>query len=233
MEKRISVRRLTPDPIAANSCPEITNEEVQEVSEKGIGSPLLVRPLGEKYGVLANAKGYLAAEVAGFDEVPCVVRRDLDSDADAVKVSFRESENYTSWRALRAVEVLRGSEPEGNAKRIAENLDLCESEVKKYLRISELPFHVKVCLKYQWNFTEEDWSNLSEKGINRGAVRLISADLCDRLARDDEFLELAKNNPIRSHKVISRVAKAALSVREAVQEVEKGAERSRRERWVQ
>lgn len=221
MKRKIPVGCLTPDPVAANSCPEITNEEVQEVSENGIESPLLVRPLGEKYGVLANAKGYLAAEVAGFDEVSCIVRRDLDSDADAVKVSFRESENYTPWRVLRAVELLRESDPEGSTGEIARALAVPEPEVERYLRISKLPYHVKVCLKVPWNLTDEDRSNLSEKGISEGTVGTVSPNLCDRLARSGRFVELAENCPVKAHEAMKLVGRGS-SVREAVHKV-KGA----------
>lgn len=220
MERKIPVKCLTPDPVAANSCPEVTNEEIREVSENGIESPLLVRPLNEKYGVLARAKGYLAAEVAGLGDTPCIVRDDLDDDVDAVKISFRESEKYTPWRALRAVELLRESDPEWGAGEIARALDVPEPEVERYLRISELPYHVKVCLKVPWNFTDEDLLYLSEKGVSGETVGIVSPGLCDRLARSNRFVELAENCPVEAHEAIEIVGRG-LSVEEAVQKVEK------------
>jgi ParB family chromosome partitioning protein len=55
----------------------------QSVSEQGVLQPLLVRPNGEGYEIIAGERRYRAAKLAGRDSVPVLVRELADRDAFA------------------------------------------------------------------------------------------------------------------------------------------------------
>ena len=58
-------------------------ELAQSIKELGILEPLLVRPLNDGlYGLIAGERRFKAAEIAGLEEVPCVVK---EMDDDTVK----------------------------------------------------------------------------------------------------------------------------------------------------
>ena len=58
-------------------------ELAQSIKELGILEPLLVRPLNDgDYGLIAGERRFKAAEIAGLEEVPCVVK---EMDDDTVK----------------------------------------------------------------------------------------------------------------------------------------------------
>ena len=58
-------------------------ELAQSIKELGILEPLLVRPLHDgDYGLIAGERRFKAAEIAGLEEVPCVVK---EMDDDTVK----------------------------------------------------------------------------------------------------------------------------------------------------
>lgn len=54
---------------------------VESIKQDGILQPLLVRPVGEKYSVVAGERRYLAAQEAGLTEVPVTIRELTDEQA--------------------------------------------------------------------------------------------------------------------------------------------------------
>lgn len=67
-------------------------ELAASVKEKGVLSPLLVRPLngGPGYEIIAGACRFRASIEAGVQVVPCIIRRDL-SDRDVVEIQIIEN----------------------------------------------------------------------------------------------------------------------------------------------
>src|SRR4051812_18678897 len=61
-------------------------ELAADVQERGILEPLLVRPTDDgRYQVIAGGRRLAAAEIAGLDQVPCLIRDDLtDEEARAI-----------------------------------------------------------------------------------------------------------------------------------------------------
>ena len=69
--------------------PQAMQSLVESVKSEGILQPLLVRPVGNKYEVVAGERRYRAAQDAGLTEVP-VVKREM-SDEQAVQYSLIEN----------------------------------------------------------------------------------------------------------------------------------------------
>lgn len=71
-------------------------ELAESIKEKGITIPLIVLKKGDKYEVSDGHRRYLAAKMAGFEVVPCIVRAMDVKEADLVKLRanfFREDVN--------------------------------------------------------------------------------------------------------------------------------------------
>ena len=54
---------------------------VESIKSEGILQPLLVRPVGKKYEVVAGERRYRAALEAGLAEVPATIREMTDDQA--------------------------------------------------------------------------------------------------------------------------------------------------------
>ena len=65
------------------------SELVASVREKGILEPLLVRPRGGRFQIIAGERRYRAALEVGLDELPCVVRE--SSDAETMELALIEN----------------------------------------------------------------------------------------------------------------------------------------------
>jgi ParB/RepB/Spo0J family partition protein len=77
---------------------EQLSELAASVREKGILNPLLVRPRGAGYEVLAGARRLRAAQAVGLAEVPAIVR-DID-DVDALEVVVVDNLQRSDLHAL-------------------------------------------------------------------------------------------------------------------------------------
>ena len=88
---RIPVSLIDPNPFQprTNFAPEELNELVESVRAKGIIQPVLLRRSGERYQLVAGERRWRAAQVAGLDAIPAMVR-DLD-DREAIELALTEN----------------------------------------------------------------------------------------------------------------------------------------------
>ena len=99
-------------------------ELAASIREKGLLSPLTVRPLADgRFEILVGQRRYLACKLVPLDPVPCLVREGL-SDADAISLSLIENVHRADMhpidkaKALQALYAKHGSY-EGVAKELA------------------------------------------------------------------------------------------------------------------
>lgn len=220
-ERKIPIENLKPDPVSANPSPEVSSEAVWRVHNEGLDEPLIVRPLEDGYGVLARNGEYLAAELAGLKEVPCVLRNDLQSDVDAIEVSFKESSGRSPWRTAKALTVLHKSASQApTAGEVADFLKVTREEAEGYAQIARLPYWVKIRLKKPWNLKARDRILLRELGAGEETFeKNIPLSLCGRLAQNGDFVALAENAPKKAHRVIDKVLNTNMAVQEAIREI--------------
>jgi ParB family chromosome partitioning protein len=75
-ETRIPLSAILPNPHQPRGRfdPERMKEIVQSVREKGLVQPILVRPHGDKYQIVAGERRFRAAKEAGLKTIPAVIR---------------------------------------------------------------------------------------------------------------------------------------------------------------
>ncbi|MCW6048485.1 ParB/RepB/Spo0J family partition protein, partial [Enterobacter hormaechei subsp. xiangfangensis] len=79
------------------------------IREKGLLQPLVVRPKGEGYELVAGERRLRAAEMAGLKEIPVIIR-DL-TDQEAMEVALVENlqrEDLTPLEEARGYQALLG-----------------------------------------------------------------------------------------------------------------------------
>lgn len=90
--REISIGKIFPDPDQHRKT--FHDETIKELSESikihGIIQPLIVRKEGTKYKIVAGERRYRAAQLAGLDKLPVIVRDDI-SDRDAAEIALIEN----------------------------------------------------------------------------------------------------------------------------------------------
>ncbi len=127
--------------------PAATARLAASVAEQGVLEPLLVRPVGSDYEIIAGSRRYQAAKLAGLSEVPVIVR--TLSDREALMVALVENLQREDITALdeaqgfnRLLEEFGWTQDE-----LARHIGRSRSHISNTLRLLGLPAEVKALLE--------------------------------------------------------------------------------------
>ena len=85
----VPIEDIEPNPNQPRQTLGDISELIASISEKGILEPILVRPRGSRFQIIAGERRYRAATEAGLAEIPCVVRE--TSDAEMMEIALVEN----------------------------------------------------------------------------------------------------------------------------------------------
>ncbi len=123
------------------------NELAQSVKEKGILTPILVRPLGgENYEIVAGERRWRAAQMAKLHDVPVVVRE--MADAEALELAIIENVQRADLNVIE--EAMAYQQLIDSFKRtqdqVAQEVGKSRSHVANTIRLLKLPDSVKALI---------------------------------------------------------------------------------------
>lgn len=115
-------------------------ELAMSIREKGLLSPLIVRPAsGGRYEVLVGQRRLLACRQIGNDPVPCLVRDAVDN-AGAVALSLIENVHRADMHPLDKAKALKAMYDRNSSyERVARETAWSASTVRKYVQLLSLP----------------------------------------------------------------------------------------------
>lgn len=122
---------------------EALNELVDSIRQHGILQPLLVRPYGETYQLVAGERRLIAAKKAGLEVVPCRV---LElTDRQVCEVSLEENLKRQDLNVLEKAAAFQDylQKFQCPIEELARRLSLDRSTVSNMLRLLELPEAIK------------------------------------------------------------------------------------------
>jgi ParB/RepB/Spo0J family partition protein len=109
----------------------------KSIAQVGVLEPLLVRPVADKFEVIAGGRRYRAANQAGVKTVPCVVK-EMD-DISALKASFHENEERKSASPLEyGMLCWKMAQRAESIKDVADNLGKTQTWVESRINAYEL-----------------------------------------------------------------------------------------------
>lgn len=119
-------------------------ELVASIREKGVLEPLLVRPFGGRFQIIAGERRYRAAVEAGLAEVPCVVREGV-TDAEVMEIALIENLQRRDLGAFEEADGLKTlAEVHGYThEKIAEKLGRSRTSVTETLSLTAIPADVR------------------------------------------------------------------------------------------
>ena len=78
--RMVPIEDIEPNPNQPRQHLGDLSELIASVREKGVLEPILVRPRGPRFQIIAGERRYRAAIEAGLGEIPCIVREASDSE---------------------------------------------------------------------------------------------------------------------------------------------------------
>ncbi len=141
------------------------NELADSIKEHGIIQPLILRPLGEKYEIIAGERRYKAALIAGFKTVPSIVIEANDSEiAEIAIIENIQRKDLTPIEEAKAYKKL--IDIGLTQEEIAKKLGITQPTVANKLRLLNLTQETQNALLY---------NKISERHA-RGLLRLESPE---------------------------------------------------------
>jgi ParB family transcriptional regulator, chromosome partitioning protein len=109
----------------------------QSIAEKGVLQPLLVRPKGKKYEIVAGERRFRAAKLAGLEEVPVIVR-ELD-DRETLEIALIENLQREDLNPLEEARAYQGLLDLGSTQEeLAKALGKGRSTITNGLRLLQM-----------------------------------------------------------------------------------------------
>lgn len=139
----VPIEDIEPNPNQPRQSLGNLTDLVASVREKGILEPILVRPAGSRFQIIAGERRYRAAQEAGLGEIPCVVRE--TGDAETMELALIENLQREDLSPFDEAEGLKAlAERHGYThEKMAERLGKSRSSITESLSLTHMPAAVR------------------------------------------------------------------------------------------
>jgi len=205
--RMISVDRIDPNPLQARS--ELGNIEdlKSSIRSKGLLEPILVRPKGGRYEIIAGERRFRASKGVGLKELPCIEMNVEDNEAMEISLienlQRKDLDVFEEADGLKTLAEIYGY----NHAEIAEKLGKARSTVTEIISISKIPYDVRdLCHRFHIESrttlleisklkSKQDMMNLvkaiAERDLKREDTRYLSKKIKGK--SDDKFKRYVYN----------------------------------------
>ena len=139
----VPIEDIDPNPNQPRQSVGDLSELVASVREKGVLEPILVRPSGSRFEIIAGERRYRAALEVGLAELPCVVRE--ASDAETMEIALVENLQRKDLNAFEEADGLKVlAESYGYThEKMAQKLGKSRTSVTETLSLTNMPDDVR------------------------------------------------------------------------------------------
>jgi ParB family chromosome partitioning protein len=139
----VPIEDIQPNPHQPRQTLGDLSELVASIREKGILEPILVRPQGSRFQIIAGERRFRAATEAGLAEIPCVVRE--TSDAETMEIALIENLQRKDLSAFEEADGLKTlAETYGYThEKMAEKIGKSRSALTETLSLTAMPDQVR------------------------------------------------------------------------------------------
>ena len=173
--KNIPLDTIDKPKIAMRS--DVHDDEIQELADSirtiGLLQPVLLRPVGERYEIIAGHRRVVASRIAGHATIAAIVRTPSESEATVFKLHenlLRRDVNPVD-EAIFLAEIVQG---EGyDVKKIAEITRRSETYISSRLELLEYPdYLIEAIGQKEVSLGAAHWLNeISDEKVKRNYVR--------------------------------------------------------------
>lgn len=139
----VPIDRVDPNPDQPRQVMGDLTELKASIVEKGILEPLIVRPRGERYGIIAGERRYQAAVQIGLTELPVVVRP--ADESESIELALIENVQRKTLTAFEEAEALRALVERFayTHEQLAKRLGKSRTSVTETLSLNTMPEEVQ------------------------------------------------------------------------------------------
>lgn len=156
----------------------------ESIRKHGVLQPIIVRPVGDGYEVVAGERRWRAAEAAGLQEIPAVVRQ--MTDLEALELALVENLQRADLNPMERAKAYRRliDDFQLTQEQVADRVGKSQPSIANALRLLQLPSNIQ--------------ASLEARRVSEGHARAL----------------LSVSDPSRMVRIWERVERRGLSVRE-------------------
>ena len=145
--RMIPLDRIEPNPRQPRSELGDIQELMDSIKAKGVLEPIIVRPRGEKFEIIAGERRFIASRNLGLKEIPCI-EMTVD-DQEAMEISLIENlqrkdlDIFEEADGLRALMNLYGY----SHQEVADKIGKARSTITEIISVSRIPVNLREKLK--------------------------------------------------------------------------------------
>ncbi len=143
--REIPIDRIVPNPNQPRMTfeEELLNELAASIKEHGVLQPILVRPAGERYEIIAGERRWRASKIANRDTVPAIVER--FDDATALEIALIENLQREDLSPLDEAVIFKKMTDElgYSIRSLAEKLGKDKGYIENRLRLAGAPDDIR------------------------------------------------------------------------------------------
>ncbi|MHB8276681.1 MAG: ParB/RepB/Spo0J family partition protein [Candidatus Humimicrobiaceae bacterium] len=170
---------------------ESISELAASIKEHGVLNPIIVRPSGEKYEIIAGERRFRAAGQAGLKEVPAIIKKVSDEDAKIISlienIQREDLNDVDRATALKELKVNLGSPWEVIAKR----LGLTKRRVLDLIGLLALPDEIQDDIRHK-KLTEKHGRALRLIAEQEDKISEVATFIKDKKLTGDQSLNLVR-----------------------------------------
>ena len=140
----LKLSRIQPNPDQPRKVFEGLDELAASIAEKGILEPVLVRPEGRDYTLVAGERRYRAAKLQGLTEIPAIILEDA-TDKDVLEIALIENLQRRDLTPFEEADALRQLQAryQHTHETMAKKLGKARSSVTETLKLADMPRGVR------------------------------------------------------------------------------------------
>jgi len=194
----IALDKIEPNPRQARNELGDIEELMSSIKSKGILEPIIVRPRGDKYEIIAGERRFVASRNIGLKEIPCIEMS--VSDNEAMEISLIENlqrKDLDIFEEADGLKVLMDMYEYSHGQ-ISDKIGKARSTITEIINISRIPPAVrKLCQTHALDKNrsllieisklknEEEMLRLAENIVERGLKREDTRDFTKYLKGKD------------------------------------------------
>jgi ParB family transcriptional regulator, chromosome partitioning protein len=187
--RMIPVEKIDPNPHQARSELGNIQELMDSIRLKGILEPILVRPLGNRFEIIAGERRFIASKNVGLKEMPCIEFDVPENEAMEIalieNLQRKDLDIFEEADGLNALIELYNY----NHQEVSEKIGKARSTITEILSISKIPEAVRQIIKSSGVFsrstiieiarqkTEDDMLTFAQEIVDRRLTREDTRDL--------------------------------------------------------
>lgn len=141
--RMVPIDRVDPNPDQPRQMMGDLTELKASIAEKGIIEPLIVRPRGERYGIIAGERRYQAAVQLGLTELPVVVRPADESESiELALIENLQRRDLTPFEEAQGLAAL-AERFRYTHEQLAKRLGRSRSSISESLSLNAMPEEVQ------------------------------------------------------------------------------------------